>query len=341
MIYSFKNDYSSIAHPLVIKKLIECQNEQNVGYGLDFHTENAKLLIQDKIKRDSNIYFLTGGTQTNMITISSVLKPYEAVICADTGHINVHETGAIEGQGHKVLSIPTINGKLTVAMIDSIVNKHIDCHMVLPKMVYISNATETGLVYNKEEIIDIYNYCQNNNLYLFIDGARLASALAASNTTYEDYGKYCDMFYIGGTKNGGYIGEALVINNKELAINFEYAIKHFGGMLAKGFVAAIVFEVLMEQNIYLNIGKKENECAMYIQEKLKNTGINFHTESVTNQIFPILNNDILDALYEDFPFEVWEKLDDKQSVVRFVTSFTTTKHHCDLLVSKIISLLSQ
>lgn len=339
MIYSFRNDYSSIAHPLVLKKLLECQNEQNIGYGLDFHTENAKLLIKEKIKNDSDIFFLTGGTQTNMIVISSILKPYEAVICASTGHINVHETGAIEGQGHKCLAIDTTDGKLTPKLIDEVLKAHTDFHMVLPKMVYISNSTELGTVYQKEEIIKLYDYCKNHNLYLFIDGARLASALAASNTSFEDYGKYCDVFYIGGTKNGGFMGEAVVINNKSLAQNFQYAIKHYGGMLAKGFVCAIVFEVLMDGDIYYNIGKKENDCAMFIQAELKKLGIKLYNESSTNQIFPILRNDISKDLYNDFPFEIWESLDDDNKVIRFVTSFTTTMHHCRLLIDKIAQLI--
>lgn len=332
MIYSFKNDYSSIAHPLVLQKLLECQNEQNVGYGLDEHSELAKKYINDKIKKDSDIYFLVGGTQANMVVISSMLRPYEAVICVESGHINVHETGAIEGQGHKCVTVKGENGKVRVEDIIDVINKHIDCHMVKPKMVYISNATEIGSIYTKNELIALYECCKANNLYLYLDGARLASALAAGDITYEDLGNYTDIFYIGGTKNGGYIGEAVVINNKALANEFDYCIKHFGAMLAKGFVGAIPFEVLMKDDLYYEIGKKENECAQYIASELKRLGYNFMSDSVTNQIFPIVNKKTMEYLEKEFLFEVWEYISDDEIVIRFVTSFTTRKYHCDQLI---------
>lgn len=329
MIYSFKNDYSSIAHPLVLQKLMECQNEQNIGYGLDIHSDKAIRLIQEKIKNDSDIYFLVGGTQANMVVISSILKPYEAVICVESGHINVHETGAIEGQGHKCLAHKGLNGKLYPENIIEVIKKHPDCHMVKPKMVYISNATEIGTVYTKQELIDLYNCCKENNLYLFLDGARLASALAASDITYEDLGKYTDVFYIGGTKNGGYIGEAVVINNKILSVDFDYSIKHFGAMLAKGFVGGIVFEVLMNGDLYLEIGKNENDCANYLAKELKKLNVKFMCDSVTNQIFPIVNKKMMEYLEKEFLFEVWEYINDDEIVIRLVTSFTTRRYHCD------------
>lgn len=336
--YSFRNDYSSIAIKEVIDKLLECSNEQNIGYGEDNHTLNAKRLIKEKIKRDSDIYFIAGGTITNMIAIGSVLKPYEAVIACDSGHINVHETGAIEGLGHKILYCKNNDGKVSILGIDEIIKSHTDHHMVKPKMVYISNSTEVGSVYSLKELKEIYDYCKKNNLYLYLDGARLASALAASDITFIDYGKYTDMFYIGGTKCGSYFGEALVINNNELKKEFNYYIKHFGGMIAKGFVTSIPFEVLMEGNRYIEIGKKENECANLLVEELTKLGLNFYSKSVTNQVFVILPNRILEELYKDFAYEYWIK-GENESVIRFVTSFTTEEKHVLELVHRIKELL--
>ncbi len=340
MKYSFKNDYSSIALDEILDKLRECKDEQNIGYGEDTHTEIAKNKIRDKIKSNSDIYFIAGGTITNMIAIGSILKPYEAVIACDSGHINVHETGAIEGLGHKVLYSDNVNGKLTCDGIERIVNAHTDHHMVKPKMVYISNATELGSVYTLSELRALYNCAKKHDLYLYLDGARLASALAASDIKYEDYAKYTDMFYIGGTKCGAYFGEALVINNDELKNEFQYYIKHFGGMIAKGFVTAIPFEVLMDGDRYYNIGKKENECAQYLTQGLKKLGIKFYSESLTNQVFPILPNNILDELYNDYLYEYWVK-GEKESVIRFVTSFTTEKKHVDGLIETISRLIKQ
>ncbi len=328
MKYSFRNDYSSICHKKVLEKLIECQNEQNIGYGEDLHTINAKRLIQGKIKNKSDIYFLVGGTQTNMTVISHILKPYEAVIACETGHINVHETGAIEGRGHKVLTVKGVDGKLTPELVLEVLNKHSDYHMVKPKMIYISNTTEIGSIYKLDELKALYKCAKANNLYLFLDGARLASALAASDIDYPDYAKYTDVFYIGGTKNGAYIGEAVVINNLDLAEEFQYSIKHSGAMLAKGFVASIPYEVLMEGNLYKEIGKQENDCANYLTKELKALGYKFFSNSPTNQIFVIVSNELKEYIAKEYDFEVWEKISDDEIAIRFVTSFTTTLDIC-------------
>ena len=328
MKYSFRNDYSSICHKKVLEKLIECQNEQNIGYGEDFHTLNAKRMIQEKIKNKSDVYFLVGGTQTNMTVISHILKPYEAVIACETGHINVHETGAIEGRGHKVLTYKSEDGKLKPFMVEEILNNHTDYHMVKPKMIYISNTTEIGSVYNLAELKALYKCAHDNDLYLFLDGARLASALAASDIDYPDYAKYTDVFYIGGTKNGSYIGEAVVINNKDLAKEFQYSIKHSGAMLAKGFVASIPYEVLMEGNLYKEIGKLENDCANYLTNELKTLGYKFYSNSTTNQIFVIVSNELKDYINKEYDFEVWNKVNDNELTIRLVTSFTTNLDIC-------------
>ncbi|MBQ9448326.1 MAG: aminotransferase class I/II-fold pyridoxal phosphate-dependent enzyme [Acholeplasmatales bacterium] len=335
MIYSFRNDYSSIAHKDILNRLVELSENQYVGYGEDEHTKNAVKLIQQKIGAKSDVFFLTGGTATNKIFIGAVLKRFEAVISADTGHINVHETGAIEANGNKVLTIKNVNGKITSEGIKDIVNKHPDYHMVKPRMVYISNTTEVGSVYTKKELVEIKKCCDELGLYLYIDGARLASALAASDLTLNDYATLCDAFYIGGTKNGAPFGEALVINNKELSKDFLYVIKNMGGMLAKGYVPAISFEVLFEGDLYLQIGKEENDAANYLTDELKKLGVKFYSDSTTNQVFIILKNEIIDELLRDFDFEIWTTLNDNEKVIRLVTSFTTKKFHINAFLEKI------
>lgn len=332
MIYSFQNDYNSVADKRVLEKLLEAANEQYPGYGEDIHTKLAKKYILEKLNADADIYFLVGGTQTNMAVISHVLKPYEAVICVEGGHINVHETGAVEGQGHKVVTIKGNNGKIDLASIDNILDSYMPIHMVLPKMIYISLSTEIGTIYTKEELKEIYEYCKKKDMYLFLDGARLASGMAASGITFNDLAKYTDVFYIGGTKNGGYLGEAVVFNNKEIAKDFGYSQKHFGALMAKGFVAAIPFEVLLKDDIYLEIGKRENELASYLQENMKKLGIKFYSESKTNQIFPIVKKELFKILEERYNVELWEKLDSNLYVIRFVTSFTTTLENCEEVI---------
>jgi threonine aldolase len=328
MKYSFRNDYSEIAHPKVIQRLMEYSSEQNIGYAEDKHTLNAINIIRKKSGVNCDVHFLLGGTQANMVVISSSLRPYEAVICAETGHINVHETGAIEGQGHKCLACKCNDGKLTPNEIQKVLDTHVDCHMVKPKMVYISNPTELGTVYNKEELTTLYKYCKDNNLYLFLDGARLASALAATNLTFADLGKYTDVYYIGGTKCGAPFGEAVVINNNELKKEFRYSVKHYGAMYSKGFIQGIIFEALLEDDTYINIGKHQNAMAKYLIEEIAKLGIPFKCQSKTNQIFPIVSYEIESYIKKEYDFEVWEANNNKSNVIRLVTSFNTTQQNC-------------
>ncbi len=328
MVHSFKNDYSAIGHKLVLEKLLEAANEQNDGYFTDNHTKNAIRLIQEKLGKKSDIYFVSGGTLTNNLAISKVLRPYEAVICAKSGHINVHETGIVEGNGHKILTVEGNNGKIVLSEIDNILKNHMPVHTVLPKMVYISLSTELGSVYEREELIEMYNYCKEHDLYLYLDGARLASGMAATSITFSDLANYTDMFYIGLTKCGGPLGEALVINNKEIAPYFDYAQKRFGALLAKGFVVSIPFEVLMKDDIYLNIGKKENELAMYLCSEMKKLGYKFYSDSKTNQIFPIVSKEEFKRLEDRYGVELWEVIDDNTVVIRFVVGFETNLDNC-------------
>ena len=331
MTYNFINDYSVIAHKKVLERLLECANEQNVGYSYDKHTQLAKKYIKKEIKNESvDIYFLAGGTQTNMTLISGVLRPFEAVICASTGHINVHETGAIEGRGHKCVVCDSIDGKVLPSGVEKVMTVHVGEHMVKPKMVYISNATEVGTVYSVDELKALKEVCDKYDLYLYLDGARLASALTYPNKdlTMEQICQYCDAFYIGGTKNGGYIGEALVLVNDKIKPYFKHHVKHSGAMLAKGFVGAIPFEVLFEDGLYYEIGKSENECAMLLQEEMLNLGFEFMCNSTTNQVFPIVTKEQKEYIEKEYGFEVWEELEDGRIVIRLVTSFDTTKTHC-------------
>lgn len=336
---SFRNDYSCIAHKEVLKRLCELSDEFSIGYGEDHHTKRAIKLIQEKIQRESDVFFLTGGTITNKIFIGSVLRSFEAVISADTGHINVHETGAIEANGNKILTIKNQNGKIDSNGIKEVFYKHLDYHMVKPKMVYISNTTELGSIYTKSELVEIKKTCEELGLYLYIDGARLASALAASDITLSDYANLCDAFYIGGTKNGAYFGEALVINNKKLSEDFLYSLKNMGGMLAKTYVAAIAFEVLFENDLYFKIGEEENKLANYLTSELEKLNVKFYSKSPTNQVFVVLKNEVIEELLKEFDFEIWAELPNGEKAVRFVTSFATKKFHVDALLAKIIQIL--
>lgn len=343
MKYRFTNDYSELAHPRILNKLIECQYEQNIGYGLDVHTEKAKEYIKNAFNcPSSDIHFINGGTQTNLIVISYALRPYQAVLSADTGHINVHETGAIEGTGHKVFTLPNKNGKLTSKDVLEALRIHQDCHMVQIKMVYISNSTETGTIYTKKELEELYKVCKDNNLYLFIDGARLSSALGSmyNDCSPEDIAKNCDVFYAGGTKIGLLNGEALIINNNDLKDSFRYHIKNRGGMNAKGFLLGIQFEEVFKDNLYFEMGRNENDLAQYFKKELEQIGVKFESEVQTNQIFIILNNNIIEKLEKLYGFEMWNK-GVEESCIRLVISFATKKEKVDEFIKDLESLLNK
>ena len=282
--YNFASDYLEGAHPQVMEALNKTNFIQTVGYGEDQYCQKAKDKIKAILENENvDIHFLVGGTQTNMIMISSALKDYQAVIAVDSGHINVHETGAVEFTGHKILTKPHQDGKMIPEMIDEIMREHPDEHMVQPKMVYISQTTEYGTYYTLEELKGIYECCQQNNLYLFIDGARLGSALVLKDApTLQEMALYSDVFYIGGTKMGALFGECLVIINDELKTDFRYHIKQKGAMLAKGRLLGVQFDALFEGDLYLEIGKHENECANILKEGLKKNGYSMYIESPIN-----------------------------------------------------------
>ncbi len=335
--YSFKNDYSEGAHPSILNRLIETNLNQQIGYGLDDYCNEARKLIQEKIDKKVDIHFVSGGTQANLIVISSILKPYESVIAAESGHIAVHETGAIEATGHKVNTIATTDGKLTPNHIAQVLTLHTDEHMVKPRLVYISNTTEVGSVYNKAELSAIYDFCQANNLLLFVDGARLSSALTSSkcDLTLNDIANLTDVFYIGGTKNGALIGEAIVINNEKINEDFRYNIKQKGGMLAKGRLIGIQFAEMFKNDLFFEMGKHANRLAEKLAIGLKAKGFSFLTEPSSNQIFPILPNNVIEKLHENYEFFVWEKIDENKSAIRLVTSWATLEEQVDQFLEQL------
>lgn len=328
MIYSFNNDYSEGAHPQILKMLMETNLIQNSGYSMDTHTAHAKELIKQEIKRDDvDIHIIVGGTQTNTIAIKVALRPHQAVVCAETGHINVHETGAIEATGHKVLGHQTPDGKLTPAHIQKALDWHTDEHMVQPKMVYISNATEVGTQYTKTELEALSAFCRQHGLYLFMDGARMGAALTSrsNDLTLADIARLTDIFYIGGTKNGALFGEALIITHPDLKPDFRYLIKQNGAMLAKGWLLGIQFEALFQDNLFYDMAEHSNQMADQLRKGIADCGYGFLWNSTTNQLFPIFPNTIIDALAKDFLFSKQAVIDEHTTCVRLVTSWATTQ----------------
>jgi threonine aldolase len=335
--FSFKNDYSEGAHPNILNRLVETNLLQAEGYGEDYFSNKARKKIHEVLESSNpDIHFVTGGTQANLIIISSLLRPHESVISATTGHINVHEAGAIEATGHKVCVIDTDDGKLTTKHIQEVINVHEDEHMVKPKLVYISNSTELGTRYTKEELKDISDYCKMNNLYFFLDGARLGSAVASSNLELRDLIELVDVFYIGGTKNGALIGEAIVINNDKLKDDFRYLMKQRGALLAKGRIIGIQFLELFTDNLFIELAKKANSAATRLVDGIIKNNYDFLATPETNLIFPIFPNDVIEKLSAEFDFYVIEKINDSTSAVRLVTSWATKNEDID----RFINLLS-
>lgn len=323
---SFKCDYSEGCHPNILKRLVDTNLQQQNGYGEDEYSNEARNLIRSAIeKQNADVYFVSGGTQANTLVIASALKPFESVISASTGHINVHEAGAIEATGHKIESVISQNGKLGISDIQQVLNSFENHHMVRPKMVYVSNPTELGTLYSKKELEDISNICRKNNLYLFLDGARLGSALTAkqNDLTLGDIANLTDAFYIGGTKNGALLGEAIVIINDELKKDFLFHVKQRGALLAKGRLIGIQFLELFSNNLYFDLAKHANEMASRLSNAFKSKGYSFLVESSTNQIFPILPNILIQKLSEKYDFYVWKKIDADNSAIRLVTSWAT------------------
>jgi threonine aldolase len=325
--YSFRNDYSEGAHPDILSALIQHNSAQEEGYGMDVHSQRAIALLRTQVgDKNAEVHLLSGGTQTNLIAISSFLRPHEACITASTGHIATHETGAIEATGHKLLAVDAPDGKLNPELIDPVLLEHHFEHMVKPRLVYISNPTELGTVYSKEELEKLRDYCTKKNLLIYMDGARLGNALTCrgADLTLEEIYQFTDAFFVGGTKNGALLGEALVIRNASIRSDIRYLIKQRGGLLAKGRVLGIQFEALFKDNLYFDLARHANTMAQNLVTELQNSGCTFWLDSPTNQIFPILDNRAIDALAGSFGFYVWAKIDADHSAIRLVTSWATT-----------------
>ncbi len=335
--YFFKNDYSEGAHPKILDYLLKTNYIQQEGYGLDEYSLKAAELIRKEIKLpNADIHFLSGGTQTNLTFISAALRPHHAVLAAKSAHINVHEAGAIEATGHKIFQLPTDNGKITVEQLRSALEFHEDEHFVKPKLVFISNATELGTIYSANELERLYDFCLQNRLYLYLDGARLANAVMASDElSLEQVARFTDAFYIGGTKNGALLGEALVITNSNLKDDFRYMMKQRGALLAKGRVVGLQFLALFEDGLFYRLAQNANKQAQKLKKALEGYGIDFLTDSPTNQIFPILPNTLIEKLYEKFDFYIWQKIDSSHSAVRLVTSWHTPDEQVERFISEV------
>ena len=336
---SFACDYMEGTHPAILQKLVETNLEKTGGYGLDPYCDAAK----EKIKAacgcpEGEVFFLVGGTQTNATVIDALLKSYQGVIAAETGHVSVHEAGAIEADGHKVLTLPHDNGKISAdqvrGLLDGFYNDANHDHMVMPGMVYISNPTENGTIYYKQELEAISHVCHECGMPLFLDGARLGYGLMAADNDIilEDIARLCDVFYIGGTKVGALFGEAVVITNPAISKDFRYMIKQRGGMLAKGRLLGIQFQTLFEDGLYWQISKHAIDMAMKLKKAFRECGYDFYVENSTNQQLPVLPDAVLKKLSEKYSFSFWEKMDEDHSAVRVCTSWATKEENIDALI---------
>lgn len=335
----FENDYTEGAHERILKRLIETNEEQTPGYGMDEHCEKAREYIRNECEApEADIHFLVGGTQTNTTIIASILRPYQGAIAAESGHIATHETGAIESTGHKVLTLPSEDGKITAEQVKELCDAHWNDaspeHSVQPGLVYISNPTEYGTIYSKAELESLHAVCAERDLPLVLDGARLGYGLAspANDSTLADYARLCDVFYIGGTKIGALFGEAVVITNDALKKDFRYCIKQGGGLLAKGRLLGIQFETLFEDGLYYDMSEHAVGLAMKLRRAFIDNGFAMRFDSTTNQQFPVLPAYVLEELGKKYSFSFWEKVDETHSAVRFCTSWSTKEEHVDRLV---------
>ena len=344
MLY-FQCDYAEGCHPQVMERLQKSNLEQSVGYGLDPYCESARRMIREACQReDVQVHFLVGGTQANMTLIAATLRPHQGVLAADTGHIASHEAGAVEATGHKVIALPSVNGKISARQIQDACQEHWDSqtheHMVQPGMVYLSFPTESGTLYSRAELTQISQVCRQLGLPLYLDGARLGYGLTSpeNDLTLPDIAALSDAFYIGGTKCGALMGEAMVIAHPAIARDFRYAIKQRGGMLAKGRLLGIQFEALFTDGLYWRICRQANQRALEIRRAFAHQGIPLWNDSPTNQQFVELTGKQIQALSRDFAFEIWGPGRDGRTVVRFCTSWATPQSSVDALTAAIAAL---
>ncbi len=337
MKYSFLDDYSEGCPARILEVMSQTNREQQTSYGLDNYSIAARAALREHLQdSQAEVFFIASGTLANLIALSSMMRPYEAVVSAKSGHIALRETGAIEATGHTIITLPSADGKLTVQDIQTALDTYSHApHMVKPKVVYISNATEFGTVYRLAELEAISTFCRQNNLYLFVDGARLGMALCCldSDVTMADMARLADIFTVGGTKNGALLGEAIVITNDALKTDFAFNIKQRGGLMAKGRVMGIQFLELFRDGLYFELAATANLHAKTLSDALQSQGYQLSAQTETNQIFAILPNETVARLQESFSFYVWGRHDDHHSVVRFVTSWATDAAQVERLIS--------
>lgn len=340
--YSFTNDYSEGCHPSVLEALSRSNLEQHAGYGEDVYTERVtskiRTLIDDNL---AEVHLVSGGTLSNLLVLASVLKPFESVVAADMGHINTHETGAIEATGHKIETVPSADGKLTPTMIAPLLDKSPLYHTVKPRLVYISNTTEVGAVYTKQELVELSAFCSANNLLLFMDGARLPVALMASSSdlSLADIACLTDVFYLGGTKCGALFGEAIVITNNLLKADFKYHQKQRGALLAKGRALGVQFDALLFNNLVFELAAHANKMACAMAKGFTDIGYtDFLTPPQSNQIFPILPLCVIQKLQEKYDFYIWQNIDKDKAAIRLVTSWATPQHIIDRFLADLKNL---
>ena len=343
MKYLFRNDYSFGAHPKVLSALAETSLEGNVGYGDDAYCDRAKALIRDLCQcPQAEVQFLIGGTQTNFTAIAAFLRPWEGVVAADSSHINGHEVGAVEATGHKILQVCAgADGKIRPEQIEPILERHRDEHLVKPRLVEIADATESGMVYTKAELTALSEFCREHDLLLFLDGARLGCALAsgANDLTLADLARLPDAFYIGGTKNGALMGEALVISNPALQGDFFRIKKQLGAVLAKGWLLGVQFEALLKDGLYFEMARHANAMAARLQSGLKAKGWKLWVDSPTNQVFPIVPDSLKPQIDAVCHYEDWCPADGPgHTIIRFVTCFNTEKSDVDGLLAALPTL---
>ncbi len=330
MMYRFASDYQEGCHPRILKALTQTNLEQTVGYGCDPYCDTARDLIRTAAKApEADVHFLMGGTQANATVVSALLRPHQGVLTAETGHIAVHESGAIEATGHKVLPLPSTDGKLTAKQVEDVINAHYaDAnheHTVQPGMVYISHPTENGTLYTRQELYDLSRICRAYHVPLYMDGARLAYALTAggNDLTLDEIAAKVDVLCIGGTKCGALFGEAVMVLKKELKSDFRYILKQRGGMLAKGRLLGLQFLTLFTDGLYTEISEKANRQADKIRDALKKNGFPLLYQGNSNQIFTVVTNDILAFLNEKYAFDEWGKPDEYHTAIRICTSWAT------------------
>ncbi len=328
---TFDNDYSNGAHPRVLDNLVRHNDAIPTAYGFDEFSERAKQRIREACGMpDAQIFFLTGGTQTNATTIDSMLYQYEGVICVDTGHINVHEAGAVEFTEHKIITLPSVNGKMEAKTLDKYLDDFMadgnNAHAVYPGLVYITFPTELGTLYTAQELNAIYQICQRYDIPLYIDGARLGYGLMAEgcDITLPYLARHCDVFYIGGTKIGALCGEAVVFTNRQAHKHFFSIQKQHGAVIAKGALIGLQFDALFTDNLYFDIARHAIDMAMQMKQIFQEKGYEFYLDSPTNQQFVILPNDTVERLSKEIGFSHWGKADIHHTICRFVTSWATT-----------------